>query len=266
LKRLVFLISGLLFATTAWAADKPIVLLAGATGETGLHIVRALSEKGYAVRGLTRDIAKAKSQNGEMAEWVAGDVRDIARLKQDFAGAAYAISAIGSREKDGPNNFENVDWLGNRNLIDAAKAAGVKHFVLMTSCSAGSGDWNDPEVQKFGAGRLWKGRAEAYLRDSGLKYTIVAPGGLRNYKGGEKGILLRPRAQYTVGVISRDDVAAVIVECLSNTACNSKTITTINADNLKPLAWRMALPDLPIDTPDTIRLVAKPVATEGSKP
>ncbi len=238
---------------TTWAVDKPIVLVAGAAGQTGTHIVRILNEKGFAVRGLLRYGDKPDSNNAALAEWIEGDVREPQSLKPAFAGAAYAISAIGSREKDGPNNFENVDWLGNRNLIDAAKSASVKHFVLMTSGSAGTGDWNDPQVLRFGAGRLWKGKAEAHLRASGLTYTIVAPGGLRDYAGGEKGILLRPRNQYSVSVISRADVAAVMVECLMNVACNAKTITTVNSDQLKPGEWTKTLSALPPDTPTTIR-------------
>jgi uncharacterized protein YbjT (DUF2867 family) len=248
----------------AWAADRPVVLVAGATGETGIHIVRALAAKGYAVRGLVRDPIKAKSQNGELAEWMLGDVRDPANLKQVFAGVSYAVSAIGSRERDGPNNFENIDWLGNRNLIDAAKTAGIKHFVLMTSGSAGV-DAIDPNPRQF-AGRIWKGKAEDYLRSSGLSYTVVAPGGLRNYAGGEKGILLRPRNQYAIGVIARDDVAAVMVECLTNPGCAAKTITTINTDQSKPGAWIAALGALSVDTPATIRLAKTSDAPERPLP
>ena len=242
--------------SAAWSADKPVVLVAGATGQTGTHIVRILNEKGFAVRGLLRYGDKPDSKSVTAADWIEGDVREPQSLKPAFKGAVYAISAIGSREKDGPNNFENVDWLGNRNLIDAAKAAGVKRFVLMTSGSAGTGDWNDPQVQRFGAGRLWKGKAEAHLRASGLPYTIIGPGGLRDYAGGEKGIVLRPRNQYSVSVISRADVAAVMVECLTNAACTSKTITTVNSDQAKPSDWIQMLTGLPIDTPMTIRGVA----------
>lgn len=249
---------GILLATAPIAAaQKPVVVLAGATGETGLHIVRELVDKGFTVRGLVRDQAKAQQQNGDIATWVKADVRDPKTLTAVFVGADYAMSAIGSREREGPNSFEQIDWHGNRNLIDAAKAAGVKHYVLMTSGSAGSGKLTDPEAIRFGAGRIWKGMAEDHLRASGLAYTIVAPGGLRNYAGGEKGILLRARNQYEVGVISRDDVAAVMVECLKNPACQSKTLTVVNSDTSGPGAWIGTLASVPIDTPETIRLKPK---------
>jgi uncharacterized protein YbjT (DUF2867 family) len=233
-----------------FAADKPVVLVAGATGETGAHIVRMLNEKGFAVRGLVRNVEKAKAQNGDAAVWVAGDVRESASLSAAMAGASYVISSIGARERDGPNNFENIDWLGNRNLIDAAKAAGVKRMVMVTSGSAGVD--SDPKADMF-AGRFWKGKAEDYLRASGMDYAIIAPGGLRNFKGAEKGVRLSPRAQYTVGTVARPDVAAVTVECVSNPACGNKTITVINTDAAMPGAWLATLAALPVDTPDTIR-------------
>jgi uncharacterized protein YbjT (DUF2867 family) len=261
--RFLTTLCAVLFAWSAMAADKPVVVLAGATGETGLHTVRALVEKGYAVRGLVRDAAKAKAQNGEIATWIKADVRDAASLAAAFAGATYAISTIGSRERDGPNNFENIDWLGNRNLIDAAKTAGVKHYVLMTSGSAGTGSLTDPEAIRFGAGRIWKGKAEEHLRAIGLPYTVVAPGGLRNYAGGEKGILLLPRNQYKVGVVSRADVATVMVECLTNMGCLSKTLTIVNTDQAKANAWLASLETLPRDTADTVRLTPQPATTKG---
>jgi uncharacterized protein YbjT (DUF2867 family) len=240
-------------ACPSLAVDRPRVVVAGATGQSGIHVVRQLAAKGYAVRGLVRDAAKAREQHGDIAEWIAGDARDPQTLGPAFAGIRYAVSAIGSREREGPNSFEHVDWHGNRNLIDAARAAGIAHYILMTSGSAGLGDWDDPQVKRFGAGRLWKAKAEEHLRRSGLSYTIVAPGGLRDYAGGEKGVLLKPRNEYTVGVISRADVAAVIVECLVNPGCARKTVTVVNTDTAPPLAWVEDLARLPVDTAETIK-------------
>jgi uncharacterized protein YbjT (DUF2867 family) len=244
--------------TPSYGADRPIVVIAGATGQSGIHVVKQLAAKGYQVRALVRDDAKAARAHGDLAVWMTGDVREPSTLEAVFAGARYGVSAIGAREREGPNNFEQVDWLGNRNLIEAAKAAGVEHYVMMTSGSAGVGDWNDPQVKRFGAGRLWKAKAEEHLRQSGLSYTVVAPGGLRDYSGGEKGILLKPRSQYHVGVISRADVAAVIVECITNASCARKTITVVNTDAAAPRAWLSELAAVPIDTVATITKAATP--------
>jgi uncharacterized protein YbjT (DUF2867 family) len=69
-----------------------------------------------------------------------------------------------------------VDWIGQKKQFDAAKAAGVEHVVLISSMGG-----TDPEnrLNKLGAGNIlvWKRKAEQYLIDLGLTYTIIHPGG-----------------------------------------------------------------------------------------
>lgn len=69
-----------------------------------------------------------------------------------------------------------VDWVGQKAQIDAAKAAGVKQVVLVSSMGG-----TDPEnaLNKLGDGNIlqWKRKAEQYLMASGLTYTIIHPGG-----------------------------------------------------------------------------------------
>jgi uncharacterized protein YbjT (DUF2867 family) len=255
------------FAAMPALADRPpadaVVLVAGATGQTGAHVVRLLSEAGVAVRGLARDPEKAMNELGDRAEWVQGDVRDPAGLAAAMQGVTHVVSAIGSRERAGPNSFEFVDWGGNRNLIDAAKAAGVRRFVLLTSGTAGIGAIDDDLSRRFGPGRIWKGRAEQHLRDSGLAYAIVAPGGLRDWAGGEREVVLKARRDYAIGAVSRADVAAVLVECLFSAACARKTVTVINGKG-PANDWRAALAAVPVDTPETY--TGSPQQLEGPLP
>ena len=84
---------------------------------------------------------------------------------------------------------EEVDWVGQKAQIDAAKEAGVKHVVI---CSSMGGTQpqnflNTIGQQADGSGGqilLWKRKAEQYLVDSGLTYTILHPGGLTDKEGG----------------------------------------------------------------------------------
>lgn len=71
-----------------------------------------------------------------------------------------------------------IDWLGQKAQIDAAKEAGVKKVVLISSM--GGTDENNP-LNKLGNGRIliWKRKSEEYLIDSkAFEYTIIHPGGL----------------------------------------------------------------------------------------
>ena len=78
---------------------------------------------------------------------------------------------------------QEVDWLGAKYQIDAAKAAGVQHFVFISSMGGTQPEnfLNSIGKQADGSGGdilLWKRKAERYLISSGLDYTIIHPGGL----------------------------------------------------------------------------------------
>lgn len=70
-----------------------------------------------------------------------------------------------------------MDWLGQKKQIDAAKRAGIRQVVIVSSMGVTQPDNN---LNKIGDGKilLWKRKAEEYLIASGLTYTILHPGGL----------------------------------------------------------------------------------------
>ena len=90
----------------------------------------------------------------------------------------------------------------------------------------------------------WKAKAETYLRDSRLDYTIIAPGGLGDEPAGQLGVRLTPRADYIVGQVTRADVAEVMIASLMDDSTIGKTITIINDETLAPEAWRETLATL----------------------
>jgi uncharacterized protein YbjT (DUF2867 family) len=71
-----------------------------------------------------------------------------------------------------------IDWLGQKVQIDAAKQAGVKQVIIISSMGG-----TDPNhmLNKLGNGNIlqWKRKAEQYLIASGVPYTIIHPGGTR---------------------------------------------------------------------------------------
>jgi len=219
------------------------ILVAGATGPTGRHIVRKLLDRGYTVRAMSRSVERA-AELGPTVEPVAADVTKPRTLPAALSGVEVVISAIGGRRPIGENGFKAVDFEGNRALIDAAQTAGVKRFLMITAGSAG----RDGFLYRLPfAPYPWKARAEAHLRASGLHYTIVAPGGLKDEPGGRVAIAIRARADYETGSISREDVAEVIVSCLENDETIGKTMTIINQPELAVNDWRAALTGLAKD-------------------
>jgi uncharacterized protein YbjT (DUF2867 family) len=241
----VLMIGGYAGADTliAESGEARMVLVAGATGQTGQLIVGQLLERGYRVRAVSRSLERAAALGPEI-EAVQGDVTDPGSLDSVVDGVDAVVSAIGGRWPIGSNGFRSVDFNGNVALIDAAKAHGASRFIVITAGSAG----RDGFLYSLPFGPYpWKARAEAYLRDSGLDYTIIAPGGLRDEAGGKTGIAAKPRDAYEVGTINRADVAAVVVASLEMDATIGRTITVINDADLPVSGWRDALQELPAD-------------------
>lgn len=204
--------------------DKGTVLVAGASGRTGSHVMEILAEEGYAPRGMTRNPERAAETVGADYDWVRADATDPATLAAAVAGADYVICTIGSEEAEGPNSPEFVDYGGVKNLIDAAAAADVKHFVLMSSQGATDDSLDNILNKMFGNVLVWKLKGENHLRASGLNYTVVRPGSLEDppHEAGTVGLRF-DQGDDGRGLIPRKDVAAVMVAALGDADANRKT-------------------------------------------
>jgi uncharacterized protein YbjT (DUF2867 family) len=226
-------------ATSAFAAGETVVV-AGATGKSGPPLVKILVDQGYMVRAMVRDKAKAGDM-GKNVEVVQADVTKPETLAAAMKGATYVISTIGAGGVEPPNNAENVDYKGVVNLTDAAKAAGVKRFVLMSSI--GAGDPN-PEVflnKRFGMVLMWKGKGEDHLRKSGMPYTIVRPGGLADCEPGKIGLKIAGvGAKMEGGRICRSDVGLIMADALTNKDAVGTTIETVQDEKAALTAWKSA--------------------------
>ncbi len=144
-----------------------MILLAGGTGRLGTQVVRLLAARGFSVRILTRDPEHAKVLEGDRMEVQIGDVRDPGSLDRAVSGIKTVISAITGFPGFGGGSPRTVDWAGNRNLIRAARRAGVDHFILVSII--GAGPKHPMELARM------KYRAEQELTRSGLAWTILRP-------------------------------------------------------------------------------------------
>ncbi|KAL5073088.1 hypothetical protein RYX36_012072 [Vicia faba] len=211
------------------------VLVTGAGGRTGQIVYRKLKEKRdkYIARGLVRT-EESKQKIGGAEDVFIGDIRDAESIVPAIQGIDALIiltSAVPQMKpgfdptKGGRPEFyfddgafpEQVDWIGQKNQIDAAKAAGVKHVLLVGSM--GGTNPNHP-LNSLGNGNIlvWKRKAEQYLADSGLPYTIIRPGGLLEKDGGNRELIVgKDDELLRTGdkTIPRADVAEVCVQALN---------------------------------------------------
>ena len=201
---------------------KPLVLVAGATGKTGSLVVAQLQAKGYPVRAFVRNAAKAAERLGPEVEAAVGDLRDPASIAATLDGVDVVVNAAGSGVPAADDNMpEHVDFEGARNLADAAAAAGVGHYVLVSSM--GVTDDEHELNRMFNNILIWKRKGEEAVAASGITYTIVRPGGLNDGPGNEQTILFEQGDVPGRGkVISRADVARVCVAALDDEGARNK--------------------------------------------
>jgi NADH dehydrogenase len=200
-------------------------------------ITQRLLEQGRDVRILVRhsplseELAKkgmattASSLIEAGAQPAYGDLKDRASLTAACEGIETIITTANSTLRGGDDNVETVDRQGNRNLIDAAKAAGVKQFVF-TSVLGADVSSPQPFVQA-------KGETDAYLSGSGMPYTILAPNFFMEvWLGTVIGMPLRARQPVTLvgegnrkhSFVSIADVAAFATAAIGHPAAMNQRL------------------------------------------
>ena len=147
-----------------------MILIAGATGFLGGEICRRLAGSGESVRGLVRatsEDAAVERLRALGVEPIVGDVRDRPSLDAACRGVRTVVSTITTtRSRQPGDSIEATDEAGQLNLVDAARAAGVEHFVYV-SYSANLDD-GGPLTHA-------KRAVEQRIRESGMSYTILRP-------------------------------------------------------------------------------------------
>ncbi|WP_414513295.1 NAD(P)H-binding protein [Nostoc sp. PCC 9305] len=197
--------------------------VAGATGGTGRRIVQQLIARNIPVRALVRDIEKARGILSPEAELVVGDVLQPESLTAALGDSTVLLVATGAKPSFDPTGPYKVDFEGTKNLVDAAKAKGIEHLILVSSlCTSRLFH----PLNLFWLILLWKKQAEEYIQKSGLTYTIVRPGGLKNEDNSDR-IEMQSADTLFDGSIPRQKVAQVAVEALFEADARNKIVEII---------------------------------------
>jgi len=197
--------------------------VAGATGETGRRIVQELIARNIPVRALVRDTEKAREILPAEAQLVVGDVLNPQTLTAALGDSTVLLCATGAKPSFDPTRPYKVDFEGTKNLVDAAKAKGIEHFVFVSSlCTS---QLFHP-LNLFWLILVWKKQAEEYLQKSGLTYTIVRPGGLKN-EDNPNPIVMQGADTLFDGSIPRQKVAQVCAEALFEPTARNKVLEIV---------------------------------------
>jgi uncharacterized protein YbjT (DUF2867 family) len=150
-------------------AIKKTVLIAGATGYLGRHLISAYHAAGYRVVALARRPEALIGLNKHIDEIIYGEATKPETLDGVMTNVDLVVSALGiTRQKDGLS-FAQVDYQANRNLLDAALESGVAQFLYVHVKNAEQ----MPGVEMAAA----KARFAAELDAADIHSTIVAPSG-----------------------------------------------------------------------------------------
>ncbi len=194
----------------------------GGNRATGLEIVKQLRERGEDVTVAVRASSRTDELRAMGAKTVIADALDAASVSAAFASGNYrlAVSTLGTSRGE---NANRPDFVGNRNVIDAAKAAGVQRIVFVTVIGTGNSyDAAPRPARSFLKDVIaLKSLAEDHLRASGVPYTILRPGGLNDRKStGTASMAEDPQA---FSFMSRRDVALMTVAAIGDPATINKT-------------------------------------------
>ncbi|RZM78953.1 SDR family oxidoreductase [Leptolyngbya iicbica] len=203
-------------------------LVVGATGETGRRIVRVLVAKGIPVRVMVRDRQQAQEILPNTVEFAVGDVLKRNTIEAAITDCTVLVCATGARPSFDPTGPYQVDYEGTKNLIDVAKAHNIEHFVMVSSLCVSR--FFHP-LNLFWLVLYWKQQAEDYLVKSGVPYTIVRPGGLKNDDTDDRPLIMAPADTLFEGNIPRLKVAETCVAALQDAGAKNKVVEIVAQEN-----------------------------------
>jgi len=212
-----------------------MILVVGATGNLGGMITRGLLARGKDVRILVREGRNYAPFVSAGATPFIGDLKDRASLDAACQDVATVVTTATAIIRQPPDTIESVDDLGYRNLIEAAKAAGVRHFVF-TSALGSSLDSPVPLMRI-------KALNEQRLRESGMTYTVLMPNLYIEVWAGivvaaplaqGKPVTLVGEASHRHSMVAMRDAASFAIAAIDNPAARNATIVIGGPE---PVSW-----------------------------
>ncbi|MCB9458046.1 MAG: complex I NDUFA9 subunit family protein [Anaerolineaceae bacterium] len=146
------------------------ILVTGGAGFVGNNVVRKLVAQGKSVRAMVRHPEKAQMRLGDLGtkvEIVRGDVTDRHGIQPHLKDCSAVVHTVAISMEKGGTTYEEVNYQGTINVVDAAADAGVKRFINVSQNGA-----NSSLPYRFLAS---KGKAQEYVAASDLQWTAVRP-------------------------------------------------------------------------------------------
>ena len=199
-----------------------MILVTGGTGFVGSHLIRRMRKGGIAVRAVVRDPDKAAWLKDLGVDVVKGDISDKSSLDKAAEGMERVVHLVGIIQETARSTFRAVHVEGTRNMLEAARKTGVRHFFYQSALGTRPGAPSAYHKTKW--------EAEELVRASGIPFTILRPSLI--YGPGDQFtirlaemIRLSPvlpvigSGKSRVQPIFIDDVTACIVQAVTSECC-----------------------------------------------
>lgn len=203
------------------------IVIAGGHGQIARRLGRLLAAAGHEPVGLIRNPAHAADLEADGSTAVLLDLEQVsaAQVAEHLAGADAVVFAAGGGPGSGAARKETVDKGAAILLAEAAEAAGVRRYLMVSAIGVEGADPTSEDV--FQIYLRAKADADADLRARDLDWTVVRPGGLTDQRGTG---LIAVGDLGRGGQVTRDDVAAVLVACLKQPVTIGTTFDLLNGD------------------------------------
>jgi uncharacterized protein YbjT (DUF2867 family) len=199
------------------------VVIVGGHGKIALQLEKLLAERGDSPRGIIRATDQAPDLEAIGAEPIVLDIENVDDISDALAGADAVVFSAGAGAGSGPGRKRTVDYGGAVKLADAAASQEIRRYLMVSAIGANRPErWTDQMRPYYEA----KADADEYVRDSGLDFTIVRPGRLTDGPG--TGQVQVAETLEGGGSVSREDVAAVLAECLTAENTIGKSFDLLN--------------------------------------
>lgn len=244
---LALLFSFTLLGATTSARANDGVLVFGGTGQLGMEIVMDLVDAGEDVTVFVRPTSNREKLEPMGVSFVTGDVLKEADVEAALKSGPYrvVIDAL-ARDGDTAPDF----YIDSMNYIATwAKETGVKQVILHGSVGAGLSRpvYPDERWNVMGPTITAKDYGERYLIESGAPYTIIRNLVLLPLEVKESGAAMLTTNQLKRGVITRDGLARLTMECLDNDACIGEIFHAVDEEVDPPGRYKQIVEDFKKD-------------------
>lgn len=216
--------------------DRPLtVLVVGAGGFVGRHLLERLASRGHRVRAVDREGEPEDSASLREVTWLAADItreREVAGLARDCDALVHLA---GIRRETPGCTFEDVHVRGTRHLLEEARRAGTERFILVSALGATA------SAEPYGRSKY---RAEQEVRDAGVEGVVLRPAVIVGPGDHFTSAVIRWLERFRVFPVPRawdgvvrptaiEDVADALCQCVERSDVADRTFTLAGPERLR---------------------------------